>query len=49
MEKWLNRVLYKMERDKLKRIIFKCADLDKDVLEKMENEKEKSPKISLGI
>lgn len=34
-----NKELYKMERDKLKRIIFKCADLDKDVLEKMENEK----------
>jgi hypothetical protein len=35
-----NKELYKMERDKLKRIIFKCADIDKDVLEKMENEKE---------
>lgn len=35
-----NKELYKMERDKLKGIIFKCADIDKDVLEKMENEKE---------
>jgi phage anti-repressor protein len=35
-----NKELYKMERDKLKKIIFKCADLDKEVLEKMENEKE---------
>ena len=35
-----NKELYKMERDKLKRIIFKCADLDKELLDKMESEKE---------